>query len=151
MIYDTIENAEQYFDKNSNLYRAIQYAVQFDLSDPDGVYEVDGWEIFARVMSYDTSPAHERTFENHQLYADIQIMRRGSERQDVVIAEKPEPLGPYNDQKDVTKYKAPAMFSTILLHPGQFIVYYPDDVHRPNCTIGDVSANVRKICMKVRL
>ncbi len=151
MIYDHIDNAGHYFDPEDKFFRAIQYAVEFELARPDGDYEVEGRGLIAKVQTYFTSPTEQRLFENHKLYADIQIMRCGSERQDVVISEKLEPLGPYQEQKDVTKYTSPALFSSIVLHPGQFVVYYPDDIHRPNCQIGFDSQKVRKICMKVKL
>lgn len=151
MIYDILGNAEKYFGKEDKFYRAIKYAVEFDLAQPDGNYEIEGKEIIARVQTYHTSPAEQRLFENHRRYADIQIMRQGSERQDVVIAESLEPQGAYQDQKDVTKYRSPAVVSSITLHPGQFVVYYPDDIHRPNCMVGSASEKVRKICMKVKL
>ena len=151
MIYDMIDNTGKYFNEGDKFNRAIRYAVEFDLNKPDGDYEVDGKNIIARVQSYQTSPAEERKFEDHKLYADVQIMRQGSERQDVVVAEKLNPQGPYNDQKDVTKYDAPDVFTSLALHPGQFVVYYPDDIHRPNCNIGSTSKKVRKICMKVKL
>jgi len=108
-------------------------------------------DIIARVQSYKTSPAEQRMFESHKLYADIQIMRQGSERQDVVIAEKLKPLNPYQAQKDVTMYNPPNIYSSVVLHPGQFVVYYPEDIHRPNCSIGSDSKMVHKICMKVKL
>lgn len=151
MIYDIIEQASRYFEKRNKFYWAIKYAVDFDISQPDGDYEVKRMDIIAKVQSYKTSPAEQRTFESHRLYADIQIMRQGSERQDVVIAEKLEPLRPYQDQKDVTEYNPPNIYSSVVLHPGQFVVYYPEDIHRPNCSIGCDSKMVRKICMKVKL
>jgi YhcH/YjgK/YiaL family protein len=151
MIYDTLKNSRKYFREEDLFYRAIKYAMEFDLTKPDGNYKVDGENIIAKVQGYFTSPAEQRNFENHKLYADIQIMRQGSERQDVVIDEELEPLGPYQEQKDVTKYKGNDTFSSVVLKPGQFVVYYPDDIHRPNCMIGDDSKKVRKICMKVKI
>ena len=151
MIYDVIENAKKHFSEDDRFYRAIKYAVEFDLAQPDGNYELEGKEIVAKVQSYQTSPAEQRLFENHKLYADIQIMRQGSERQDVVVAENLNPIEAYHEQKDVTKYHSTPVFSSVILHPGQFVVYYPDDIHRPNCMVGDDTQQVRKICMKVKL
>jgi len=78
-------------------------------------------------------------------------MREGSERQDVVIDEGLELLEPYQTEQDVTKYKGVDVFSSVVLHPGQFVVYFPDDIHRPNCMTGGSPAEVRKICMKVKV
>ena len=66
MIYDIIENCEKYFKKEDNFYRAIKYAIEFNLSEPDGNYEVEGEQIIAKVQSYHTSPAEQRKFENHK-------------------------------------------------------------------------------------
>ena len=112
---------------------------------------MEGGGIIAKVQRYHTSPAEQRKFENHKLYADIQIMRQGSERQDVVVAENLDPIDGYHEQKDVTKYKATSPFSSIVLSPGQFVVYFPDDIHRPNCMVDVAPQEVRKICMKVKL
>lgn len=151
MIYDLIGNSAKYFGKDDKFSRAIKYATEFDLSQPDGDYELEGENIIAKVQSYKTSPAEQRKFENHKLYVDIQIMRAGSERQDVVVGEELELLDPYHAQKDVTKYKGADMFTSVILHPGQFVVYFPDDIHRPNCMIEESSEEVRKICMKVKI
>lgn len=151
MIYDIIENCEKYFNKDDKFYRAIRYATEFDLSKPDGNYELEGENVIAKVQSYKTSLAEQHIFENHKLYADIQIMRIGSERQDVVIGEELELMVPYHAQKDVTKYKGGETFTTVILHSGQFVVYFPDDIHRPNCMTGESPEEVRKICMKVKI
>jgi hypothetical protein len=34
--------------------------------------------------------------------------------------------------------------------PGMFAVFFPQDVHRPNCSLNGKTKN-RKVCMKVRI
>jgi YhcH/YjgK/YiaL family protein len=152
MIYDKTENLALYCKPSSKLYRAVKFALEFDLSQPDGVYEVEGRDIFAKVQSYHTQRPEERTFETHRCYYDIQVMRVGCERQDIYVASEAElePLTEYNAEKDVIKLKSPQTFSSIIVSPGQFAVYYPQDIHRPNCCVNSPS-EVRKICMKVKL
>lgn len=152
MLYDVFENVEFYCTKEDKLYKAIKYAFEFDLSQPDGEYVVQGRDIFAKVQSYTTQKPEDRTFEAHRDYFDVQVMRVGSERQDVYIGNETdlEPLTEYNSEKDAIKLKAPASFSSLIVAPGQFAVYYPQDIHRPNCCV-DKPSEVRKICMKVRL
>lgn len=152
MICDKFENISRYCQEGDLLYQAILYAMNFDLSHPDGEYEVQGRDIFAKVQSYVTQGAEQRTFEAHRVYFDVQVMRVGSERQDVYLGSESElePLTEYNPGKDVIKMKAPNAYSSIIVSPGEFAVYYPNDIHRPNCCV-DAPANVRKICMKVKL
>jgi YhcH/YjgK/YiaL family protein len=152
MIYDNFENISLYCQKSSKLYRAIKFARDFNLSQPDGEYEVEGRDIFAKVQSYTTQKAEQRVFEAHRKYYDIQVMRLGSEHQDVYVGKETEfkSLTEYNKQKDVIKLESPQLFSSIIVSPGKFAVYYPNDIHRPNCCI-HAPANVRKICMKVKL
>ncbi len=150
MIYDIIENLKLYCNEDSNLFKAVKYATEFDLSQKDGEYEVEGRRIFAKVQEYQTSPAQERKFESHRDYFDVQVVREGIERHDIALSEELEPLTEYDPQKDVIKLKAPQIYSSIIVKPGMFAVYYPQDIHRPNCNVSGRS-NVRKICMKVKI
>jgi biofilm protein TabA len=150
MIYDLVENITLYCQEGDRLYRALRYAVEFDLTQPDGDYQVEGTEIFAKVQSYETAPPQERRFEAHRCYYDVQVLRQGRERQDVALAEQLESLTEYDPKKDVIKLKPPRVFSSIIMTPGRFAVYYPQDIHRPNCDL-EGKCRVRKICMKVKL
>ncbi len=150
MIYDTFDNIKMYCKEGDKLYKAIKYAMEFDLSKPDGDYEVDGKNMIAKVQSYDTSPPEQRKFEAHRQYYDVQVIREGCERQDVALGANLEPLAPFDTVKDVVKLKAPEVFTSVVMTPGKFVVYYPQDIHRPNCNLTGTS-RVRKICMKVKI
>ena len=150
MICDKFENINLYCKAGEPLYKAIVYARDFERSLPDGEHEVEGRNIFAKVGSYNTSPAEERKFESHIYYADVQVILEGSERMDVSLKENLEPLGDYREDDDVIKLEAPDVYSSLAVTPGMFVVFFPQDVHRPNCSFNDISKN-RKICMKVRM
>lgn len=150
MICDKFENIGQYCQEGDALYKAIVYARDFDRSLPDDVHEVEGREIFAKVASYETSPAEERKFETHKYYADVQVILEGKERMDVSLEQDLEPLGDYRDDDDVVKVKAPDTYSSLAMIPGMFAVFFPQDVHRPNCNLNSKTRN-RKVCMKVKI
>lgn len=150
MIYDTFDNIGLYCKKGEALYKAIVYARDFNLSQQDGEYEVEGKDIFAKVMTYQTSPAEERKFEAHKRYIDVQVLHQGRERMDIASAQKLEPLGPYDESKDAVKLKAPETYSSLIMEPGKFVVFFPQDIHRPNCNLNGPSM-VRKVCMKVKI
>jgi YhcH/YjgK/YiaL family protein len=150
MIYDAFENMHFYCKEGDRLFKAIKYAMDFDLSKPDGDYEVDGTNMIAKVQSYGTSPTETRKFEAHKEYYDVQVIRVGCERQDIALAAELEPLAPFDTVKDVVKFKAPNVFSSVVMDPGKFVVYFPQDIHRPNCNLTG-ACKVRKICMKVKV
>jgi biofilm protein TabA len=150
MICDLFENMALYCSAGDRLYKAIAYARDFDLAQPDGEYEVEGQDVFAKVMTYETSPAEQRLFESHQLYIDVQVIREGAERMDVSLGEELGVLVPYDAAKDMDKLAAPRVFSSLAMRPGMFAVFFPQDAHRPNCNLDGASRN-RKICMKVRV
>ncbi len=151
MIYDAFQNMNLYCNEEEALYRAICYARDFDPSLPEGIYEMEGRDIFARVVTYKTAPAQCQTFESHRDYIDIQVLLSGRERVDVALAAEAglSPLEQYDSNKDLVLFKEPKDFATINLLPGRFAVFYPGDVHRPNCELDGV-LDVKKICVKVR-
>ena len=150
MIYDTFENMDVYCREGDALHRAISYARDFDVLQPDGEYEVEGRDIFAKVMTCKTAPAAERVFEAHTEYVDVQVLRAGRERMDVSLGDDLEPLGPYDEADDGVLLKPPDTYASIVMEPGTFVVFYPQDAHRPGCDL-EGTDTVRKICMKVRV
>ncbi len=150
MIYDKFENLNKYFQSGDPIYKAACYARDKAAAMPDGDHLVDGDQIIARVQSYSTQPAEQRKFEYHKVYVDVQVMLDGCERQDVAPVKKLIPIGTFDTVKDIIKCEAPDLFSTVNLEPGWFVVYFPQDNHRPNCSIG-APAKVRKVCMKVKI
>jgi YhcH/YjgK/YiaL family protein len=56
------------------------------------------------------------------------------------------PKGEYSEEKDVLFFNdEPDMFFT--LHPGQFAIFFPEDVHAPLISEGDV----KKLIIKVKV
>ena len=63
---------------------------------------------------------------------------------------KLEPLSDYDSNDDVINLKAPSTYSSLAMKPGMFVVFFPQDVHRPNCNLNRETEN-RKVCMKVHI
>jgi YhcH/YjgK/YiaL family protein len=116
----------------------------------DGRHEIDGDALFALVQSYTTTPAAERKLEHHRKYADIQFLLVGEE----IIEHAPlEGLAvdtPYQAEKDFGLVRDAAGRSAVVLKPGSFGIYFPEDAHKPGCSIHE-PAPVRKVVVKVRL
>jgi YhcH/YjgK/YiaL family protein len=86
-------------------------------------------------------------FECHNTYIDIQYVFGGLE----TVGYKSrltcvEPRGEYDAKKDVLFFEdAPDFF--FKLYPGQFGIYFPDDVHAP--MIGE--GKIKKVVIKIRV
>ena len=45
MIYDTIENAKQYYAKDKRMLKALDYIRKVDPGIADGKYDIDGSDV----------------------------------------------------------------------------------------------------------
>ncbi len=149
MIYDTFEHIENYFPKESPIYKALSFARNFDSSQPDGKYEIEGNDIYALVSSYETGPAEEGRFEAHRKYIDVQILLEGEEKIETCPMAGLKTLVEYSEPKDVLFLETPSDSSSINMRPGHFGVFFPHDIHRPRCNLYG-KRHVRKIVIKVR-
>lgn len=149
MIYSMFSSKND-FRHNQKLAKALEFAVQFDRSQPDGRYEVDGDKIYALVMTYSTKSAEELKFEAHKKYIDMQLLLEGIEFCDATQHCRLDIAMAYSDEKDAALYEAPNFYSSVLLEPGNFVILYPEDIHRPSRKVVD-SQQVRKMAIKVRI
>jgi biofilm protein TabA len=150
MIYDTFEHAGNYFSKDSLLYKAIIYAKELDPEISDGRYDVQGEDMFSLVMTYETSPAEERRFEAHKKYIDVQVILSGEETIGVTLENNLDPLEKYSKENDVIFLESPKDSSVLTMKPGYFAVFFPHDIHRPNCLLREAQ-QTRKAVIKVKI
>ncbi len=150
MIYDRFEHAAQYFKEGGPLHKAISYAANLDSSMADGKHEIEGDAIYALVMSYETSPAEKCRFEAHRKYIDLQVLFEGEERIDVSLEQNLRTLEEYSEENDVEFFESPTIYTSLVMKPGYFALFYPHDIHRPNCRLHG-PGNARKVVVKVEI
>ena len=107
-----------------------------------------GDKLFVRMQEYATNPPEASLWEAHRKYIDIQFMLSGTEEQfwAPISSAKPGTIV-YDDASDLLRCEAEA-HSSIVLHPGEFTIFYPEDLHMPSCAHDSV-ATVQKIVVKV--
>jgi biofilm protein TabA len=152
MITSTLSQLHWYKVISPNFAKAIEYALSADLIALEtGKYAIDGDNVFAIVNEYATKPASECDPESHRDYADIQIMITGVERFGYApLTGQPETT-PYDPEKDVAFYTLDAgSLNYITLHPGEFMVFFPSDIHQPELFTHQPGL-VRKLVLKVAL
>jgi YhcH/YjgK/YiaL family protein len=150
MITSTLGELQVYKSISPNLSTAIDYVLRTDfMSLAPGRYDVDGDAVFAIVNEYNTKPAAECEPESHRQYIDIQVMITGVEQFGYLPLTDQVPSTGFQPDNDVAFYTVEGL-NYITLFPGQFIVFFPADIHQPEVFSGS-PAPVKKLVMKVRV
>lgn len=150
MILDALSNAGLYRSLGSRIAAGFDYLESADRSLPVGRYPIDGDDVFALVQGYDTGPATEKRLETHRRYIDIQFVAAGTERIIYAPLEGLEIDTDYNTENDISFYRDPAASSSLLLTPGHFAIFFPEDAHKPGCMAGG-RESITKILVKLRV
>ncbi len=148
MIVSTLENWSSHFD-NLVWEKVFNYIATLGPDSSDGITELMGRDIYARVMSYDTVEPTESKVEAHRLYIDIQCSLAYGERIDWFPLEGLKPVSDYNPEKDTTNYSRPSFVpASVCVMPGMFAVFFPEDAHMPKLII-DQSHTIKKVVVKL--
>ena len=115
---------------------------------PEGKYDIDGNRLFYMISENMTEPFADRRAEYHARYLDIQVVLKGQEG----MAFSTQPAGaPDTDwlvDKDIAFLPEGEQEKTVVLSEGDFVVFWPGEVHKPLCAVG-APAKVRKVVVKM--
>jgi len=117
-------------------------------STPLGKHDIDGNNLFYLISEDSTEAQAERRAEYHARYLDIQIVLRGQEGMTFRTLPAGEPQIDWLADKDIAFLAEGAQEKTVILNEGDFVVFYPGEVHKPLCAVG-APAKVRKAVVKV--
>lgn len=149
MIYDTLEHIHLYDGLQPEVVLGLRYLAETDFSAlPDGRQNIDGDNIFANLMRYDTKETNDLP-EAHQAYIDIQYLIEGEELVKVAPLAQMGGVAEAHPERDLWLYHGPAQPLTI--GKGRFLVLWPGDAHAPGIAASGVPAPVRKCVVKVRV
>jgi len=149
MIFGHINNTE------NNHYpaavaRAITYLAGQDLENiPAGRYQDSqtGWLV--QVMDLHTQPQSENYPEAHRKFIDVQYLVSGEEYIGVATEKSSlEIHKPYDADRDIVFYRHAPNETLLLMKPGHFAVFFPQDLHRPNCAVNQPQPT-RKVVVKI--
>ena len=149
MIFDTNSHLPQHLPPE--VWKELKPIIhRLNVDMPEGKCWIREPEMYAEVSSYQTRPVHEGRLETHKRYVDIQIMLTGSERMDVTPSDVLIADTDYDEQRDIRFYKrveSPAV--RLLMEPGNFAMFFPQDAHCPQITPHSEVLNVKKIVIKI--
>lgn len=136
-----------------NVKKALELVADLDLQAlPIGKTPLEGDTIYASVNEYLTEPAEDRRPEKHFQYIDIQLLASGKES--IGYTDVENVSGVTEDKRetnDVVFYSRTEKENFVRLHEGDFAIFFPWEVHRPNCYYGEVPDKVKKVVVKVKI
>lgn len=151
MIFGTISNAGRYACVEP-LQRALALLKGYSPADFQGEKRaIDGERLFLLHAAYETEPVERGQMEAHRRYIDVMLMLEGEEAIYVKpTAELKEITQEYDESCDALLAKIDADAAKIVLTPGRFVVFFPEDGHCPACALKG-PRHVKKVIAKVLL
>lgn len=150
MIIDILSNAKKYFCIHPLFAQAFGYIHSQGLGELEpGKYVIDGDKLKA-IVSINAGRTVEdaiSNFECHNKHIDIQLCIKGKEKigwklRGTCAQQK----GEYDPESDVVFYTdTPDMY--FQLTDNQFAIFFPEDVHAPMISEG----NIKKMVIKVKI
>lgn len=135
MIIDRISQWEQ----NQGQYgeavrRALAYISKVNVADMPSLLEIDGKRMFVMKQSPTTGTFEEKLAEIHAQHADIHLVVEGEEWQGIAAASGSNSVVEDRlEESDYALFEHVENEARILLRPGDFSIFWPGEVHRPNC------------------
>lgn len=120
----------------------------FELSP--GRHDVDSL-VYYNVDEYNTKKYVDCQFEAHRRYIDIQYMVEGEELVYVTEVDSLQELIPYSEEKDVAFYSGGDNVNPQHLTAGNYLIFYPNDAHKPCVSVGKNGVPVKKVVFKVKI
>jgi biofilm protein TabA len=153
MILGHIDNVAKETEWYSqSLQKGFQYLQSTDFSQlEDGKHCIDGINMFAIISRYKPEPKEQRRPEAHQKYIDIQYIISGEEI--IAYSHLTATATVVEDllaEKDVIFFSNRGNEIDITVSPGMYAVFFPWDIHRPNC-MSQPDLAVRKVVLKIKM
>ena len=153
MIFSNLE----IYKNNKNKYpevfqKALDYLVDNDIVNmAPGEYEIQGRDIYVKVLETKTKKIEDASPEVHNKYIDIQCTFIGSEKMGFAVKEDGVGIKKDNlEAKDILYYEEVNNENFAILDNGKFVILFPSDIHRPLVAI-DEPIDVKKVIVKVNM
>lgn len=151
MVKDSLENIELLVKYGENFKSAVDFlkSIELDKLIP-GKYDIDGDKAFAFFCNVDLADASCAKLETHKKYADIQVVTDGCEGMEYAPANLLTVKEEYNSEGDIAFYEDSEETQMLKVSAGEFVLFLPDDAHKPNCIVGNGKTS-KKLIVKVGL
>lgn len=149
MILDSLASSARYEALGPRFAQAFQWLRSVKPAElPEGRIDLDGDNVYVTVYRDQTKVLGRTKWEAHRRYADIQYIAEGREAMFWESLDRTVP-GLYDPEKDFLPLEAEGWVD-LEVPAGQFVVFFPEDAHRPGIEIPGVEP-VLKLVVKVRV
>lgn len=115
-----------------------------------GRHELEG-ESYYNVDFYTAKNPADCRYETHKKYIDIQYMVEGEELIYVTDIANLQVSESYSEEKDVMFFTGGEDVEPEIVTPGKYLIFYPQDGHKPSVRIGETGSDVKKVVFKVKI
>jgi biofilm protein TabA len=149
MIVDQLSQQQQY-PYGDAWNTAFAFLQTLDADTEEGRHSLQGEDIYAMIESYETKSPESARPEAHRRYVDIQMLLSGTEcikwwpTRDLTVVQ------PFAPDGDIAFYEQPESLGIpLILTPGRFAVFFPEDAHMPGLRTSDSASPVKKVVIKI--
>lgn len=146
MIFDSIDNKSDYYDKPL-LKQIFTLIDSFDSFSDIKANTIEEDILFYNPIELVTKDEEVLAYEAHKKYIDIHYIMEGHERININNVANLTPATPYDEQNDFSLFTGNSK-STCILSPGNFVILFPHEAHMVG-VIDKVSETVKKVVFKL--
>ncbi|EGU32582.1 hypothetical protein VII00023_12201 [Vibrio ichthyoenteri ATCC 700023] len=148
MLFGNVEQLDLIPYASRKLRSIILEAVALVNENEDGKYSLSDGETFVILVSAQTEPREQRMAEIHKKYVDVQIVLQGEECFGYSNRLAADPAALTELDNDVLLIDEVIQENFVTLQANDFVVFYPNQIHRPLCAVNQPQA-VRKAIIKI--
>ena len=120
------------------------------LTIPKGKHPIPGSTLVASVEDSENGPLDKRNTESHRKKSDFMVVVKGTEGFALLDHESSTVSQPYNDTKDVMRYKYVKEKTNFFNgKSGQFVIFFPSDWHIAKVQTKKKDQTIRVIVVKM--
>ncbi len=150
MIIDTLADGAANPFYPVAIRRALQGIQAFDLAAlAPGKYQIEGDLIFMTLVEGVTRPLNDQRPEFHRHYIDVHLVLEGEEIVGAATRDQATTAAQeFDSEHDIGFCPSMGTESLIRLAPGDVVLIFPGELHRPMATLGQ-PARLRKVIAKI--
>ena len=154
MIVDKICRLGSYSGVIPRLDRMVEFLRQADFGElPSGDCQIDGDDLYLKVLRFEPWPESTNGFETHRRYVDVQCVVGGCETMRLAPNENLVAKAPFDETADFgfATCDDRSLVSEIVAEAGTFVVFFPGEAHEPGVRGPASSKYVTKLVFKSRV